>query len=230
MLTYIEGPDGKFRIQIDTFDDNFYKYKDTFNVPVPKMTQFSLGRKMLDFYSTRNDIVQQFAFGSTGYKNEIRHGNGTLVLGAIPDLNPLPTVLPTLCIPNLEGLFREIIGLLVKSGKLTESIAQDLGILHSMTLEDIEEGQPNLTIKLVAGGYPILHCDIHFFEGYEIWKDEGTGYKKLDTSNHAKYTDTSPLPAKGVTATVKYKTIYKYQNAVVGKWSVEVVVPLYGHV
>ena len=55
MLTYIEGPDGKFRIQIDTFDDNFYKYKDTFNVPVPKMTQFSLGRKMLDFYSTRND-------------------------------------------------------------------------------------------------------------------------------------------------------------------------------
>ena len=38
------------------------------------------------------------------------------------------------------------------------------------------------------------------------------------------------LPAKGVTATIRYKSIYKYQNAVVGKWSVEVVVPLYGHV
>ncbi len=230
MLTYVEGADGKFRIQIGTFDDNFYKYKDIFNVPPLKISQLTTGRKLLDFYSTRNDIVQQFAYGSTGYKDEIRHGNGTLVLGAIPDLNPLPTVLPTLCIPNIEGLFREIIGLLVTSGKLSESIAQDLGILKSISVEDIEEGQPNLTVKLVGGGYPILHCDMLFFEGYEIWKDEGTGYKKVDTSSHAKYTDISPLPAKGVTVTIKYKTIYKYKNAVVGKWSVEVVVPLYGHV
>ncbi len=230
MLTFVEGSDGKFRIQIGRFDDNYPKYKDVFNIPVLKISQLSTGRKMLDFYSTRNDLIQVFAIGSTGYKNEIRHGNGSLVLGAIPDINPLPTVLPTLCIPNIEGLFREIIGLLATSGKLTDSIAQDLGILHSLTFEDIEEGQPNLTVKLVGGGYPILHCDMLFFDGYEIWKDEGTGYKKVDTSNHSKYTDTSPLPAKGVTVTIKYKTIYKYQSAVVGKWSVEVVVTLYGHV
>ncbi len=230
MLTFVEGPDGKFVVQIDRFDDNYPKYKDVLKVPADKIAALTLGRKMMDFYYQRNETVQLFSFSSTSYKNELRYGNDTKIMGAIPTVNELPAILPTTCAPNVEGLFKEIINLCVKSGGLTESIAKDLGILHSFSTEEIEEGQPNLTIKLVAGGYPILHCNMLFYEAWEVWKDDGTGYRKLDTCNHAKYTDTAPLPAKGVTVTVKYKTIYKFQNAVVGKWSTEVVVTLYGNV
>ena len=130
-----------------------------------------------------------------------------MVLGVIPDLNPLLEVLSIYCFPNIEGLFRGILGLRVKSGKLSEGIVKDLGIFPSITHEYIETCEPNLTVKLVGGGFPILHCDKLFFEGNEVWKDEGNGYHKLDTSNLAKYTDTTPLSTTGVWLTFKYKTI-----------------------
>jgi hypothetical protein len=83
----------------------------------------------------------------------------------------------------------------------------------------------------MSAGHPTLHTKLNGYEGYEIWKDAGTGtFAFLNVSPGPDFTDTSALPAAGVEAIWRYKIIYRYKGVQIGYWSVTISVAVKGSV
>jgi hypothetical protein len=131
---------------------------------------------------------------------------------------------------NLVALFRDVIQQCVKSGNLTDDMAKALGIFEEPVVIKLEDGTPDLTLKYISAGHPTLHTILGKYDGFEIWKDAGAGFVFLNVSNLANYADTSALPAAGLDVIWKYKIIYRYANAQIGKWSNTISVAIKGSV
>jgi len=231
MLLHIQTSDPKLLAQILKFLDRYPNHSALLLVLATKITRLTKGATYLQFILSENDMVQSFAIGYTAYKNRVRNGSNVVgSLGAAPSMPEYPTIMPILSEDNIEGLFREIVQDCVNSGRLSEEIAADLGILAPVVVEDLAEGTPNLTGKLGTGGHPILHANIGNYSGYQVWKDTGTGYLLINVSTKANFTDTATLPAKGTGVVWKYKTIYVYKNEPIGNWSAEVAISVLGNV
>ncbi len=82
----------------------------------------------------------------------------------------------------------------------------------------------------MSAGHPTLHTKIGDYDGFEVWKDTGTGFAFLNVSDTPNFTDPSALPASGVEVIWKYKIIYRYKNVQIGNWSVTISVAVKGSV
>ena len=85
-------------------------------------------------------------------------------------------------------------------------------------------------MKVMSAGHPTLHTAIGGYDGFEIWKDAGTGFVFLNVSNGPNYIDNSALPASGVEVIWRYKIIYRYKNVQIGNWSNTISVAVKGSV
>ena len=109
------------------------------------------------------------------------------------------------------------------SGKCTDAIGEDLGIIGSVASgPDLNAVVPIITAKVSGGA---VHVDWGyqgnraFLSGCEIQVDhgDGKGYGLLMVDTTPNYVDTQPFPASKTVWS--YKAIYRAEDAEVGQWS-----------
>ena len=228
--TLVESGDVELATQIRNFLNEYPNQKDEMKVLAFKILDLAKGSAYMDFFLDIMGKVHTSSSTLTSYKNMIRHGKGADVLGTKPVLTVYQLVVPLICNANVEGLFRDIIQDCVNSGNLTEDIAKALGIFAESSTTVLADGTPDLSLKSMSGGHPMLHTILTGYDAYEIWKDSGTGFVFQNVSTTSDYTDQSPLPALGVEAVWKYKIIYRSKNLQIGHWSTTLSVAVKGNV
>ncbi len=228
MKIVIAGTDEGLVIQLRKFLSKYVDYKDVLDVEETKITNLGTGLNMLSFIVDEQVKVKVFGMTLTSYKTLVRNGDKSVKLTAIPTFAAYPAILPVLGNQGVESLFREITQDCVKSGKLTESIGIELGLIELPVTIDLTLGTPNLTSKSSNASHPRLHSNLGNYDEYEVWKDSGLGFVRHDVSTTADYTDNTTLPAAEVHEVWLYKAIYRYKNAQIGNWSVTVSVAVHG--
>jgi len=230
MRTLVESAEDKVSTQISNFCGSFTAYASLLNVDAQKMTDLKKGSLFLIFILMMQGKLQTLSHSFTAYKDLLLHGKGTEALGALPEMPVYPAATPPIALANLISLFRDVIQQCVNSGNLTEDIAKALGIFEEPNLAVLEVGTPNVVLKSLSAGHPVLHTMIGDYDGFEIWKDAGTGFVLLNVSTIPNFTDMSVLPAAGVDVLWRYKIIYRYKNAQIGNWSATLSVAVKGSV
>jgi hypothetical protein len=152
----------------------------------------------------------------------------TLPVFAAPPLPPANAPLPA-TVAVLPGALTRIFALVSQiktGGKLTDDIAQDLGIVGAADAgPDLTSIQPVFTLQLVAGKV-VINWDFagqsKFLDSCEIHVDrgDGKGAMLLTIDTTPGYTDTQPLPATAAKWT--YTAIYRVGDEQVGQWSAPV--------
>ena len=226
--THIEVTDIKFKTQLGGFCRDYPEYESILGVLASKITRLNAGNEVVQIIFPQQEIMQTFGVGFTAYKDLLRRGNANDTLSAYPVLPTYPVTMPPLCEENIEALFREVIQDCTDGGNLSEAIAKALGIFSEPVADTMSNGTPNLTWKIVGGGHPSLHCTMGLYEGYEIWKDTGTGFVRFDVSASPNYVDMSPLPPAGTNVIWTYKIIYRLKNVQIGNWSISVAIAVKG--
>jgi hypothetical protein len=232
MATFIAKDETAFSLQLNTFADKIDQYKAALGIAQAKVDSVKADRNIYDFILGLNDQVQTYAQGFTSYKKLLRFGNDNEVLGAVPVLTfPVPPF-PPLVAANIDKRFRDLVQDCAASPNFNDTIGQDLGIVAPFVPFDPATGKPVFTIELSTGGYPLLKWKKIKFQGVEIWKDagDGAGWKKHDRDMRPDYIDKSNLPPVGISKVWKYKMIYLVDDEVVGNWSDELSVTVYGEV
>ena len=233
MKILIEGAEDKLAAQLHKFRSGYTTtYAALLKVPTDLLDKLDKGSIFLDFVLDMQSKIHTGSTTFTSYKNLVLHGHGTDVLGALPVLPIYPTVKPPICDANVEALLREIAQVCVNSGNLTEDIAKALGLFEDPTVVSLANGTPDLSLKSMSGGHPMLHTILNGYDGFEIWKDSGTaaGFVFHNVSTAADFTDQAALPALGVEVIWKYKIIYRHQNLQIGNWSTTISVAVKGNV
>jgi len=173
------------------------------------------------------NVAQTFEQNYMTFKILARKG-GSGQLGAYPKAPVLPAPPATIVPPNIEGRFRASVQRLRSHPSYTPAIGEDLGIEGPIETFVAKEGKPKFHIELMPEGQPNLRWVKGKFEGVEIWKDDGKGFRKLDRDMKPDYPDMSPLPAEGTFVVWRYKMIYLMDDKPVGNWSEVVSVTVYG--
>jgi hypothetical protein len=185
--------------------------------------------KYMTFCVKLQTDTQSYAQGNTKYKNLARHGNGTEVLGASP---VFPTEAPPeLVVADIEARFRGNAAQAKSSGDYTTAKGEILNIVAVSKPFDPSLGKPTFKI-FMDSGHPVLKFVKGAFDGVEIWVDrgDGKGYVKLERALSTPFVDPTALPAAGTSAVWKYKMIYVMGNKIVGFFSDEATITVYGNV
>ncbi len=219
MEIVIDNTDDGLVDQMGKFLKHYADYEAILNLPPAKITTLGLVHTYFSFVVTKQHDFKHFGLELTSYKDLLRTGNPSILMNALPVVPVYPAIIPAICNQGVVGFFREITQLCMATGKMTEPMAITLGLIKLPVITDLIAGKPNLSSKQSNVGHPRLHCTLGDYEGYEVWKDIGKGFIKLDVSNKPDYIDNSPLPAEGVSEVWNYKTIYRYNNVQIGNWS-----------
>lgn len=232
MKTFIAKDEAAFLFQLGTFSEKITLYAEVLGITPTEVASVQADHDFLSYILGYNNRVQSYAHNFTQYKNLLRFGNGSEVLGAVPALSALPTPQPALVVANIEARFRALVQRCATSGNFNNAIGEDLGIIAPDTPFNPAEGKPVFTVEPGTGGSPLLKWKKGKFHGVEIWKDagEGAGWKKLDRDMRPDFIDKSPLPPAGVAKVWRYKMIYLFNDDQVGGWSEEATITVYGEV
>ena len=151
----------------------------------------------------------------TAFKNLQRDGGtgGT----AYPNVSNLPAPVPAVplgIVPRLSNLVARI----KAARNYTEAIGQDLNIVGTVQLMDIDDIKPIIEI-IVRAGRPIIQWSKGDADALEIWVDrnDDRGFGLFTIANSPRITDTTPAPATPVQW--KYKAIYRLKDDRIGDWS-----------
>lgn len=229
MALIVEAEDLKFSQQLNNFSSKIGTYQVALGLTNAEVVSV---KEDADYYAfTINFLspVKTYNQNLTNYKNLLRYGKDSEVLGAFPE-PPKPDTAPDLVAANVEGRFRALIQRISHSPNYTKAIGEDLGIEAPETPFNPQLGKPKFTIELSSGGHPNLKWTKGKFQGVEIWKKVGGTWAKLDKDFRPDYIDKSDLPPAGQSATWTYKMIYLYKDEVVGSYSDEVSIVVTGEV
>ena len=231
MQSFIERTDDGFLLQVNTFCNKIDTYATLLGVTAGEVTSIKADRDLLAWAVPGQNVIQSFAQTFTNFKNLLRYGNGTEVLSQLPVV-PVLNSPPALVDANVQKRFSDLAKRIKASPKYTKSIGEDLGIEVAHTPFDPQLGKPVFKTTYSSGGHPHLIWKKGKFQGVEIWVDRNDtkGWVKLERDFHPDFTDKAPLPPVGQTAVWNYKMIYLFADEIVGSWSDETAVTVYGSV
>jgi hypothetical protein len=172
----------------------------------------------------RQNSVQSFALGYTEYKNELLTGSENPIIE--PQLS-MPSSPPTPVGADVKGRFRKRAAKTKASANYSAGIGELLHIVAPRSTFDVQKSIPEFRIKTKAN-HPVLRLKKKFYDGFEIWKDDGSGFKKLERVTKATFTDESALPPQGKGAAWKYKIIGIIKDQTVGGFSDVHTIAVYG--
>ena len=161
------------------------------------------------------NVVQGNARQWTAFKNLQRDGGtGTSAYPQAPNLPAPAQAVPLGIVPRLSGLIARI----KTARNYTEAIGQDLSIVGTTQLMDIDDIKPIIEI-IVRAGRPIIQWSKGDADALEIWVDRNDerGFGLFTIANSPRITDTTPLPATPIHW--RYKAIYRLKDAQIGNWS-----------
>jgi hypothetical protein len=183
-------------------------------------------RALLNFNTTN----QQFAQGSTKWKNYERDGGAVAV--STPALPVLPSGFPAAVPPGIVPRFRFAAAYVKKQPNYTPAIGEVLGIEGPVqTAPDLNTVQPVLDATVTGAGVGIgwdWGGNAQFLQGCEIQCDRGTGagFVTVMMDNTPGWEDNTPFRAAPVKWT--YRAIYIVGDKRVGLWSAPVSVNVGG--
>jgi len=230
LATVIRRPDEDFESQLVTFCSKIDGYVVTLGLDPLKVAAVKADLKLFTYILLVHDLFETFGQDVTAYKDLLRHGKNEELLGAIPTPPAMPVPVPPVTLAKMQKRFADLIQDCVRSKNFTTNIGEDLGIIAPSTPFDPQAGKPVFKIIPSGGGYPRIIWKKGKFQGVNIYKDDGSGYRKIDFDDKPDYIDKSALPKEGQSMVWKYKLIYVFNDAEVGSFSVEVAVTVYGSV
>ncbi|MEC4048259.1 hypothetical protein OX284_002360 [Flavobacterium sp. SUN046] len=227
MKTFIEDNDFLFGVQLSNFHEKLEVNAELLGFTEDEINEAKADSEYWDYSVKSCDKMESTTKDFFGSKNLLRNGSKRgEVFNGMP--SPLALGTPPAIVPaNIQLRFTQKAAKAKANPNYTKAIGKDLGIESPEQVFVPSHGKPSLKIKLNAGHPEIRFVKGHF-EGLEIHKDTGSGFKLLATSFRAGYNDTSGLPPAGVSEIWKYKGIYFHGNLQVGQWSDEVSVTVTG--
>jgi hypothetical protein len=228
--TFVKTGLPDFAVQLQNFATKLPNYKTVLDITTAELAEVAADASYMTWIKDNYTSVDDYNQKWTALKNQMRNGVGGAVAN-IPTALAISTA-PTLVSPNIQLRFSNIVARAKKHKNYTEIIGQDLGIVATTAIVDLQNGKPNFYITLTSGGHPTLVWKKGNYEGVEIYKDagDGSGYKKIDKDFRPDFMDKTDLPAAGTSAVWKYKMIYIFKDEHVGIWSDEVSILVAGTV
>lgn len=167
---------------------------------------------MLDAYSTKNKDITKF-------KNIMRDGP----IGTPAPPTPVAPVLPVAPTAVEPGIFQRVakfVKRLKSHPNYTVNIGEDLGIEGPEHVVDPQTMKPVLKGGLDANR-PLIKWNKGDADSIDIYVDRtlNDNYAYLANDSEPDYIDTYPLPGGAVTATYRYKAIYRIGDEQVGQFS-----------
>jgi hypothetical protein len=220
---FVEREDSKFVLQLKDFWEGLGLHGATLGFTVAEISEAEKDYKYMDFVLKKQSNSQTYSQGYTQFKKEIRKND--LTTATEPGLAAPAAV--TSVAPDVEGRFRKMAEKAKAHTAYTTAIGEVLHIVAPVSSGTL----PTPTFKIfMDSGHPLIKWVKGDSDGVEIWKDDGTGYKKLDRDNKSPYVDKSDLPAVGQSAVWKYKMIYLLDDETTGDYSAEISVTVRGEV
>jgi len=232
MATFIDPTDSGLFEQLDNFSNKINPYVAPLGLVPLEVSAIEDDRDFLGYILEAQTTYLTFGQSMTAYKDHARYGKGTEPLPVIPTVPAMQLPQPALIPAKIQERFARMIQKIVNHQNYTKTIGENLGIEGAVVVFDPQQGKPIFKIILSSGGHPQLVWIKKKFQGVEIWVDrnDGKGFVKLERDFSPDYIDKFPLPAAGASAVWKYKMIYIFKDEVVGSYSEEVVVTVYGNV
>jgi len=232
METFIDETDEGLATQSETFYANIDALTSPCGLDSAKVIQVKIAIKYFLWTFLVMNLVHAYSKAWTEFKELIKGIKDGTVMVAAPVMGTIPTM-PT--VPDNTNVRKQMMDLVQdakRSKNFTPDAARSIGVLKVPAHFNPEDGKPTFTIAFASGGHPLLKWLKDLFQGVEVWKDssDGRNWVRIDKTFNPDYTDTSALPAAGVSAVWKYKLIYLYKDAVVGNYSVEIAITVIGAV
>jgi hypothetical protein len=231
MATYIERTDEGFLLQLHRFSERISIYAAALGITPVQIAAHEADKEFFTAVFEAVITFRGYAESLTNYKNLLRYGNGSEVLGAIPTAPVISATFPALTAASAQKRFADLIKQCTASPNYTLAIGEDLGIEAPVSPFVPGDGKPEIKAFISDGGQPGFRWKKGKYQGVEIWINTGTGWKFLDKDFNPDFVDKkTPLPAAGTSAVWKYKAIYLYKGEQAGQWSEELNIPVYGAV
>lgn len=218
MKTFIEDNDFIFGAQLINFYEKLSVHAGLLGFTQEEVNEAKADSEYWDYSIKSSDKMGATTKDFVGSKDLLRNGSKK---GEVFNGMPSPPVLgtpPAIVPANIQLRFSQKAAKAKANPNYTKAIGKDLGIEAPEEAFVPSNGKPSLKIKLNAGHPEIKFVKGHY-EGLEIHKDTGNGFKLLATSFRAGYNDNSNLPPAGVSEIWNYKGIYFHGNLQVGQWS-----------
>lgn len=231
MSSFINSTDEGFAFQLNTFCSKIDTYSATLGLTIDEVKGVKADNDLFLWALQVQDDTQKFAQNFTDFKNLLRYGNGTEVLTLIP-VPPVFPPPPPIVDANVQKRFSDLVKRIKGSPNYTKGIGENLGIEIAHTPFDPQLGKPAFKTSYSSGGHPNLIWKKGKFQGVEIWvnRNDNKGWLKLERDFHPDFIDKAALPPAGQSAVWNYKMIYLYKDEVVGEWSAEQSITVYGSV
>ena len=184
--------------------------------------------KYVKYFADHHLAGAEYSKAWTNKGQEILKGTGPSVM-AWPlglDVSTAPTDVP----PGAIDRFRLKAKKIKDAANYSSGDGDILGIEPVVTPFVPAAGKPDLIVTISGGGHPMIEYTKGNYAGIRIYKDsgDGKGFVYYATCNDPSCKDLSPLPAKDVSVTWKYKASYVYKSEEVGTMSNEAPISVRG--
>jgi len=233
MSYFIKQNRAEFSVQVNTFADGIVDLAKPLGFSPAEVKEAQDDATYMSWLVTSLDKAENFGHGYMDFANLVRHGEaGVTVLTKPADLvivSPLVVVLP-----DIQGRLAAKANKAKVNPNCTIDMQRTLGIAPasdtpaSSAVAAIDN--PDMTLRTNAGE-PEVSFHKYKYEGINLYRDKGDGkgygntpYKTL---MHSPFLD-KDLPAVGVIALYKYKSIYILLDKETGAFSPEVSITVVG--
>ena len=229
METSISITDEGLVTQGTTFCANVDSIAGPCGLDSAKVAQVKVATVYYIWTFTVMNLVHAYSKAMTEYKDLVKGIKGGTVMKPVPVMGTIPTMPAVPTNPDLRQQLIDLVQDAKRSKNFTPDAARSVGVLVVPTPFVPGDGKPNLTVKLATGGHPLAHATMGDFEAYLLQKDSGSGYADVLTAMHPDALDHGALPGPGKSEVWKYRAIYMYKGEVVGHYSNEVIITVYGY-
>jgi hypothetical protein len=214
---FVETEEAKFVLQLKGMWNGLVQIGAQLGFSNTEIDDAEKDYRWMEYVVNRNRQVQKMAEAYTSFKNTSRKGKKNP--GTEPQLPPAGSV-PTMVNGNIERRFRKRAAKAKAHPNYSPSQGELLRIVAPQQVFDTLNAVPKFKV-LFTGGHPHIKFRKKHFHGFEIWKDDGSGWKKFDRATRSPYIDKSKLPPYGQAASWAYKLIGFVNDELIGKESSE---------
>jgi hypothetical protein len=221
---FVEIEEAKFAQQLHSFWKGLQQYGAALGFSNAEIDDAEKDYRWMDYVINRNAQVQAYAQSYTSFKKLLRHGAAKPMVEMQLSNSLTPPATPVN--GNIEKRFRKRASKAKSSPNYSESTGEALHIVAPRQEFDKAKAKPQFKVILV-GGRPHIKFKKKHFEAFDIYKDSGGGFKKLERVSRSPYVDEGDLPPAGQSTAWKYTLIGVVRDKQIGQVSDEVVTVVY---
>src|SRR5689334_23126422 len=177
MADFVKQEDSKFALQLKAFSDGVNATSApngaTVGLTSSECDEAKADALYVQYVMQQQEKAQAFSQAYTKFKNDLRKGEGKLS----EPLMDVPGTVPTAVDGGVDTRFRQKAATVKNSTKYTTAIGEAWDIIAPAGSTDV--AVPGFQLNLDAG-HPIINWTKGNADAVDIWKDDGTGWKKLD--------------------------------------------------